>query len=176
MCTLATAQTQIEDGTAVSGYGQNSSPPYIRLSFGLGKSSMSFGGIAFIECDLGHVYFCLRTSGTFHLGDHGPDENAGDFGLVGGYSINYQLGYISIGTGLSKVYHTTQKPVISPDGFGNPHDHYNIQKTTIGLPMQMELFFTPISVFGLGISFYSNVNSLKSYYGIALCIQIGRLR
>ena len=176
VCTLANAQIQIEDSTTVPGSGLNSSPPYIRLVFGLGKTSMGFGGIAFIECDLGNIFFCLRTSGMFHLGNYGPDEGADEFGIVGGYSVNYQLGLISFGAGISKVFHNTQQPVQSPDGFGNPHVHYNIQKTTIGLPLQMELFFTPIRIIGLGLCIFSTVNNLKSFGGIALCLQIGRLR
>ncbi len=48
--------------------------------------------------------------------------------------------------------------------------------STIGLPLESQLFLRPLPAVGFGITIFVNVNSKKSYTGILFCLQIGKLR
>ncbi|MDI6767679.1 MAG: hypothetical protein QME52_12730 [Bacteroidota bacterium] len=51
----------------------------------------------------------------------------------------------------------------------------NTSFTTVGIPLEAQLIWTPISVFGIGFKGFANVNSKKSFGGGLLCLQIGKL-
>lgn len=46
---------------------------------------------------------------------------------------------------------------------------------TIGMPLQVELIFTPIKYIGVGITGYGNLNLKRSFWGAAVCFQFGVL-
>ena len=47
---------------------------------------------------------------------------------------------------------------------------------SIALPIESQLLLEPLSFLGIGISLFANLNSKASFSGVALSVQIGRLR
>jgi hypothetical protein len=55
-------------------------------------------------------------------------------------------------------------------------DYEEISRSTVGLPIQIEISRATFPFFGAAIIGFVNINSIKTYGGITLCIQIGKLR
>jgi hypothetical protein len=53
--------------------------------------------------------------------------------------------------------------------------HYK-DMSTIGFPIEAQLFTTPLSFFGIGLYGIVNLNPRMSYFSILLCLQFGKLR
>jgi hypothetical protein len=79
------------------------------------------------------------------------------YGLSGGLSISAQLG-----RSLFSIRY------VSSSRYG--------EGFTIGIPLEVQLFFTPFSTFGIGINGFANLNPKRSYSGILICLQCGTLR
>ncbi len=47
---------------------------------------------------------------------------------------------------------------------------------SLALPMEAQLLIEPLSFFGIGMSLFTDLNSKASFSGVALSVQIGRLR
>jgi len=48
--------------------------------------------------------------------------------------------------------------------------------SAIGIPFQAQLFITPLSALGVGLTVTSNINELRSYTSSTLCVRFGILR
>jgi len=55
------------------------------------------------------------------------------------------------------------------------HDE-RIEFLTSGIPVEVQLFWTPLSRFGIGIVGFGNLNPEESLAGLLVTIQIGDLR
>ena len=47
---------------------------------------------------------------------------------------------------------------------------------SIGVPFEVQIFFTPLPFYGIGIVWVANLNPIQSDCGAFLCLQIGLLR
>ncbi len=87
--------------------------------------------------------------------------------LSGLYGICYHAPFflVSASAGMGVVWVT--KRVVS---FG--------EKTaaTVGIPLKVEAFITPLPVLGMGLTGFANVNGKASYGGLPLCLRVGKLR
>jgi hypothetical protein len=60
------------------------------------------------------------------------------------------------------------------DGYGkNDYEKYTIK--TIGLPVEVKLLITPIKFVGLGFGFHAFLSTKRSYPGVELSLNIGKL-
>jgi len=57
---------------------------------------------------------------------------------------------------------------------GVDDDNHNI--STIGFPIESQLFVTPLSFFGLGVCLFGDLNTRMINYGALFCLQLGQLR
>lgn len=48
--------------------------------------------------------------------------------------------------------------------------------TTVGIPLETQLFLTPIRYAGIGLYGLADLNPEKSFWGLLVCLQFGRLR
>jgi hypothetical protein len=48
--------------------------------------------------------------------------------------------------------------------------------TTIGVPVEAQLFFRPVPLLGVGLYGFGNVNREESFVGLAAAVQLGRFR
>lgn len=168
------AQSQNGDSTNVSQTISEIHPPFIRVSAGFGASTMTFAGIASITYDLGNIFFGLRADEVFDASDMREDIRADEYAIIFGMSMNYQLGHLGFGTGISNVKDFSPG---TPITFGGSHivRYEKIEHSTIGLPIHFEAFFTPVRFFGIGVILFANINSSQSFGGFCLCIQFGKL-
>ena len=61
-------------------------------------------------------------------------------------------------------------------GMGSFKGHYaNKDFFTIGFPINVKVFFTPLKFIGIGLSLYGNINPKRSYSGLSINLQIGKL-
>lgn len=107
-----------------------------------------------------------------------PGENVWDLGLLYGKAYIGQYGYLYGGAGISFVgalKRTTRIP--DPPGTGfNLGSKYNSEiYSAIGIPLQVEAMWTPISNFGIGFQGIANLNLAVSFIGINLVLRAGKM-
>lgn len=51
---------------------------------------------------------------------------------------------------------------------------YDDNVTTIGVPIEVQLFLKPTPSFGIGFYGFVNINTQQTFYGVTLCLTIGR--
>ncbi len=106
-----------------------------------------------------HQMLTLRSVGADFIG--------GDFydaGLLYGLISRNRNGYVSGAAGISAVFFDSS--------FRKDQD---ISPTTVGIPLEIQAFWTPVPNFGLGIINYANINSQRSFYGAVIAIQLANL-
>ncbi len=93
-------------------------------------------------------------------------------GLVGGYTgLGLAAGYF-----YAAVWGTQQKASIHNSGSLSSNEYKEDRFFTLGIPLQVQLFFTPLQLLGIGLVGCGNVNLKMSVWGVALCVQFGTLR
>jgi hypothetical protein len=132
---------------------------------GLGEDEGGVSGGISLSYQKGSNLFSIRyvDNEEFKLdlfGYSGPPDAVWDVGVLYGRAAKASYGLASISAGLGLV----------------GMSHNDISSYRLGIPIEGQLFFTPVSILGLGISSFANINSKKSFLGALLCLQIGRLR
>ena len=85
-----------------------------------------------------------------------------DAGILYGRRLKGKKGFASIAGGISYVY------FYSSGSGGNLH--------LFGIPIEVQLFSTPLSFAGIGIYGYANLNLKQPVVGVLICLEIGKLR
>ena len=101
------------------------------------------------------------------------DEIVWDIGILYGRSsktsyAKTSYGLASVSGGISIV------GVVRSDYYGGYYEKSTF--LTIGIPIEVQLFWTPIPFLGIGIYGFANLNLEESFAGWLLCIQLGELR
>lgn len=91
-------------------------------------------------------------------------KGASDLSALFGLAHKGSLLFLSASTGLGIVWITEKGP------FGQR------RTTTIGVPLEVQVYFTPLRVLGIGVSFSGNINGRRSYGGVFAGLQIGKLK
>jgi len=104
--------------------------------------------------------FSLRTALFAEFELFGQGGGFVDAGLLYGRIAKGDYGFASISGGPGIVH-------------GNPNSE---EVTTIGLPLETQLFFTPFSFLGIGFTGFANINPQEPFYGGLVSVQIGKLR
>jgi hypothetical protein len=158
---------------------QNVPSNLYKLSFGIGAGTMDIGGIASFTFDLTGQFLSIRASETEELKflSNNPVERVGDIGIIYGVSTQRSRWYASAGAGISYVHSIRQGALIqrSNEIFGSD-EYEEVSRVTVGLPIQVEISGSAFPFFGAAIIGFANINTLRSYGGITLCIQLGKLR
>jgi len=137
------------------------------VSGGLGVGSEDFGGSANVAFQHGSHLFSLRTAATAGLFDDG----FGDVALLYGYA-----------TPTSSRHHAGAAIGIAiVDGCVDPGDGGVFsscidQGTVIGLPIEAQLAWLPAKFLGIGLYGFGNINRRRSFGGVTLSLQVGRVR
>lgn len=146
----------------------------IRGTAGLGFTNISVGAIASIRLDIKNIFLSYRYCATTEIfpENDGLWKSAEDYSWIIGYSYMIEGYYISIGTGIGKVY--TVSSALNFSNGSSSSESYDIKNSVTGLPIQIELFNTG-KVIGGGLVLFANINKLHNIFGAAICIQMGRL-
>ncbi len=98
------------------------------------------------------------------------EDSAGDVALMYGLMQKNTLGYVSASTGLALA--TDQQPEIIVNGV---QTQPGSNTYTIGLPLELQAFITPVRYVGIGLIGFGDLNTRKSFGGVALALQFGKL-
>lgn len=135
------------------------------LGVGLGVGSEDFAGSLNGSYQFGANVVSLRTAATAGLFDRGFNDYAVLYGR--GTRPAGERYHVSVGAGLSLGDGCQGGSVFS--------DCRSIQ-TVVGFPIEVQLFWRPGSVVGLGLYGFANLNRSQSFAGVTLGLQLGRLR
>jgi hypothetical protein len=138
---------------------------FAKVYGGLGEDEGGLsGGLSLSYCKGSNLFSIRWVENTeFKLdlwGYSGPPDEVWDVGVLYGRVAKASYGLASISGGIGLV----------------GMSHNEILSYRMGIPIEGQLFWTPISILGIGISGFVNINSEKSFLGALLCLQIGRLR
>ena len=97
------------------------------------------------------------------------------------YGRTYKKKFVSasISAGLGIIYRCTKGKLLSrtSEGWLSSYSKYEkIINYSVGLPVSAKLCWVPTGYYGLGIELYANFNIKKTFYGINLCHQFGKLK
>jgi hypothetical protein len=155
-------------------YGQktssDSSGHFKWVNLGLGVGSLGFEAGGFSAggglCDqIGKNIFSFRVLSIEEISSEDyPFRGIGDIGFLYGRIAKASYGFSSISAGISLV------------GGGRRHNYGDEQFVTVGIPVEAQLFWTPLAFFGIDLYGFANLNIEKSFVGALLCIQFGTLR
>lgn len=99
-------------------------------------------------------------------------DNVYDFGVLYGLMHKSDLFLASIAGGLA---YTAVEYNHNADFYDDDQSH-NYTESTIGVPLEAQLFWTPSSFLGLGLIGLANINSEASYVAGLVAIQVGDLK
>lgn len=136
------------------------------LNFGPGIGTLGNGSIALIAgitYQSGKNLFKVRASRVTDVFEDGFY----DFGLLYGRAASTGAFQFSFAAGLALV-----KGSRSTEGFG----HSEPISPAIGIPIELHFNWEPLTIIGLGITGFANVNSTQSFAGITINLLIGKLR
>ncbi len=156
----------------------NDNPRYW-LNAGVGGSSSGLSGGLSLSYEAGKNLFTFRYIGSSKygedkLGGYTTAEKIRDIGPLYGRIIKGKFGYASISGGINLVTGVKHGEFLGIINWVNTYEKIRI--TTIGIPLEAQFFFTPVSFLGIGATAFANLNPEKSFWGLLLCIQFGKLR
>jgi hypothetical protein len=161
MLLLATLPAQAQDGALPH-------PDMFWITGGLGVGSEDFAGTAGISFQHDAHLFALRVAGTAGLFDDGFSDVALLYGRASHVAdAPFRLGAAA---GISAV-----DGCIEP-GLGSVVGNCEAQKTVIGLPLEAHVTWLPFNFFGLGLYGFADLNKTRSFAGLTLSVQLGKLR
>lgn len=161
--------------------------PCVWLSGGFGFGDMDtdgggLGGSVDLSYNIGSLIVSARyveiadlSFGGFSFGGWGlspPDVRVQDIGLLVGLVRRWKHGFASTSAGISLVkgLHRFEQR----DRLGE-RTYATQEFVTIGFPIELQLFWTPTTIAGIGIHAYADFNREKNFVGISLCLVIGTL-
>ena len=131
---------------------------------GIGAGSEDFAGNLHGSYQFGPNLISFRNAGTAGIFDDG----FGDYALLYGRAIkpSGRRHHASAAIGIGLV------DGCQGGGLGGCQD----VPTVIGLPIEAQLFWRPGSLVGVGLYGFANLNDTRSFAGLTLGLQLGRLR
>jgi hypothetical protein len=119
--------------------------------------------------------YILRYSNTTEFNIFGPvpEETLWDIGLLYGWNSRY----FDYGIGLSYVNLTKRGVFLRHfNGFLSFDEYQKITLEKLGVPIQIELSGPWCSFFGVAIIAFANLNTVESFAGLVVAIEIGKLK
>jgi hypothetical protein len=155
------------------------------INAGIGVCSFGLSSGANFSHQSGKKLITVRATYNEELTIFGPSpsEQAWDVGVMYGRIAKSKYGFASISAGLGLVGGVKRGRYLDDDfqgrygWFAIVIDRYEkIDFLTLGIPAEIQAFWTPFSKLGIGITLFGNLNPEKSFAGLLVSIQIGDLR
>ncbi len=108
-----------------------------------------------------------------------PEETIRDLGALYGAISKRRFGFASAAAGLAVVGGVRRGAFIQYEHEGVWWGNSIYEKRrflTAGIPLEAQAFFTPLPFMGLGLVLDANLNPVRNYMGVNLCLQFGKLR
>ena len=160
-------------------------PWWLTLGVGIGASEQVPGGLSG-DIGLNYEYKPNRLVGIraadvnntkiFTVDQWNPASSAGlaqasghvggdgDISFIYGVMRHNQYGYLAASTGLGVVFGHKQPTVTN---------HLGKDFTTLGIPLELQIFWTVSSHIGLGLIGFANANPQGKFAGLTLAVEIG---
>jgi hypothetical protein len=160
---------------SVNSYSQDTSgsveESHYWLNMGFGISTVDMSGGAGFSCQTGKRLISIRYTHNEDFAFLEPvKESVWDVGVLYGIIRKSNYGLISASAGISIVGGYDRGERID---FTDSYEKKNF--LTFGVPLEVQLFFTPFDYVGVGINGFANLNPKKTFTGVLLCLQIGKL-
>ena len=150
-----------------------------RLSIGIGVGTLDDGEAVSFAYDFSDQFISLRFVQTieFNMFSPKPDESIWDISALYGRSAQWGKWYGSVGAGIGLVHSVQRGKLLRrSDEFLGSDEYESIERVVVGLPIQVEISEAPFPFMGLAIIGFANINGVRSYAGLTLCLQFGKLR
>jgi len=134
---------------------------WINAGLGIGGSGLAAAGSVSVQ-PRKHI-ISLRAVLTTDL-----DEDLSDIGLLYGRVLVQGRFHASLGAGLAQAHGSHRRGFWDDDGEG--------RKLIVGVPFELQLAWRPAKWLGLGVYGFADVNSVQSFGGATLSLQVGNLR
>jgi len=145
---------------SITGFSQEKKQnTFAWLNFGVGYSSLdALGGVGSFNLQYKRILFSLRGTVNIQLTE-GYDLY--DLGLLVGYVFRSPTWIFTVSTGVARVAGSYSWDFFSSNEPIAP---------VLGIPFDVQVFTRLGKYFGLGAYFYLDINSKKSFFGIAASI------
>lgn len=152
---------------------------WVNAGLGWGSFGVSGGiGLSYqIRNSIISLRYVYNEEFDFFGGDY-PRESVSDLGVLYGINTKGPYGLASLSGGISFVRVVRRGRFLYTTGgwwFGSS-TYEKLTFHTLGIPIEAQLFWTPLSFFGIGIYAAGNLNSQRSFAAVLLCLQLGKLR
>lgn len=135
------------------------------LGAGIGAGSEDFGGQLNTSYQFGANLISFRVASTAGLFDDGFT----DYGLLYGQATRGAEDRHLLGAAMGMAL------VDGCEGGGVFSDCQDLS-TVVGLPLEVQAFWRPGKVVGLGVYGFANLNRIRSFAGLTVALHVGRLR
>jgi len=159
---------------------------WLTCSIGVSKSNFDNRFSTGISANLsaffqyGSQVFGVRYAGHLELNSllsAKPVDGLGEISLLYGTSAEWSHGFVSLAAGLGYVEGIRRgKYLYTEPGLFGGNVHEEIRYKTVGIPVDVQLSWTPFPVIGFGVNGFALLNTQRPLAGAAFCIQIGKLR
>lgn len=161
------------------GLAQSTTPQYYWITAGAGGSTIDLAGGGNVSYMRGNNIFSGRFiyNKRYEPLANPPSNDIWDTSLIYGRSIiKTSEVFASIGSGLGLVG-GVERGELKQDAQELPPEerHERHYFLNYGIPVEGQLFWTPIKNFGIGIYAFGNYNPEKSFVGGLISIQIGKI-
>jgi len=151
-------------------------PVYVWIGAGVGASSAGYGGSANLSLQYGATVVSLRTAEVTDA-PFWSREDFSDVGVLFGVgTVGGEFSHASVAAGIAKVSGTLYG---YSGSFFSTQDPRRADTTSVGpnlgLPFEVQGFFQA-GVIGIGLYVYGDINSVRSFGGVSLYVQVGKLR
>jgi hypothetical protein len=146
---------------------------------GLGGSSFGWAGGASFSIQPGNSILSVRYIRNEEnvLSHTSPMEVVWDIAALYGRCFKGTDGFASISGGFSLIGGVERGEFLYSRGaFFPSRVHRKLTFTNVGIPLEAQCFWTPLSFLGIGLYGFANLNYETSFGGILLCAQFGKLK
>jgi hypothetical protein len=147
------------------------------LNLGIGGSTHGLAGLISmsVQNDIHLITFRYVSSTEFVILGPTPSESVWDISILYGRFWKSRLAMVSISGGLGLVGGIRRGDYIRSDGWFSSK-YQKCPFSTVGFPVDIQLFWMPSRFLGFSIQGFANLNSEESFYGFVLGLQVGRLK
>jgi hypothetical protein len=148
------------------------------VAFVAAGAGIGFGGVAEVvslNVSRGRLIYIARWSRTeeFLIFGPYPAESDTDYGVLVGWSSRSRRHVSSAAVGLGVVKSVRRGELLEPGWFGDRYDR--LDRTTLGVPIDLKTTAN-LGPVGVGVNMFGNVNAKGSFAGLALTVQLGKMR
>lgn len=116
----------------------------------------------------------VRFAGTTDFNLFGPNASQEDFAVLYGRRLDNPRSWYRVAAGAGQVL--ALRSGDAEECFFIFCSYERLSEKTLGLAVQADAVWAPLSAFGVGLGAFGNLNSAASFAGLTLNLHLGRIR